>query len=298
MHHSILEGLRTSLLERGPLEQIPEEVWRFFRVANTWGTNAIEGNTLTLRDVERLLLRQESVGGHPLGDVLEVVQHDRALRGLFHRVPKALDLVTVLELHEEVFKAVKADAGQWRRVNVRITGSKLVLPRWEKVLSLMAEWARDYARREGAGDPVFEVAAWMHEQFEGVHPFSDGNGRVGRLLLNLHFLKRNWPPISVLPAHRDSYIQALESSHGPEKRALELLLESLMGASLVELLDAVGAKEDELKPLASLERRGEFDAKYLALRASQGALPAMKQAGEWRTSPRALRLYREHASRS
>jgi len=273
-------------------------MWQPFAARNTWGTNAIEGNTLRWREVEKLLLEGQSVGGRPLGDVLETTQHQRALLGLFRRVPAPLGLVTVLELHEEVFRAVKRDAGLWRRVNVRITGSKHTPPRWEKVMPLMGEWVHEFARRDAAGEAVFELGAWMHKRFEDIHPFSDGNGRVGRLLLNLFFLKRNWPPVSVLPEHRENYFAALEAGSDGDMAPLAWLLERLMGSSLLELLDVVGSKDDELRPLAALGRRGGYSAKYLALRASQGALPSLKVSGDWRTSPRALQLYREHAARA
>jgi Fic family protein len=290
--------LRAELLSKGPLEHLPQEVWRPFAARNTWGTNTIEGNSLSRREVEDLLLEGKSVARRPFGDVLETAQHQRALLGLFRRVSQPVGLVTILELHEEVFRGVKPDAGMWRRVNVRITGSKLALPRWEKVMPLLGEWVREFSRRDATEAEVFELGAWMHESFEEIHPFNDGNGRVGRLLLNLFFLKRNWPPVTVTPEHRDDYIDALEAGHGRDLRGLVVLLERLMGSSLLELLEMVGHADDELKPLAVLGRRGTYSAKYLALRASQGALPALKIAGDWRTSARALKLYREHAARS
>jgi Fic family protein len=280
------------------LSQLPDAAWRRVSARNTWGSNTVEGNSLNRAEVERLLLAGETARRRPLGDILETAQHDRAFRGLLGRLDQPVGVTAVLELHEVVFRGVKADAGQWRRVNVRITGSRHVPPRMEKVAALMGDWVREYAARETAAQSVFAVATWMHESFEAIHPFSDGNGRVGRLLLNLHMLRHSWPPVAVTPAERNAYIGALELGHIGDLVPLERLLDRLMGASLVELLDMVGSKEDELKPLVAFERGGPYSAKYLALRAGQGELPALKQRGDWTTSARALSLYRKYGGRA
>ena len=293
MAYSILESLRHELLTRCPLDALPDSVWKRTGALNTWGTNAIEGNTLNRSDVEKLLLEQKSVQNRPIHDVMETIQHEAAFRGLIERRTAPMAMVTALELHETVFRGIKPDAGQWRRVNVRIVGSRHTPPRMEQVVPLMEEWEEEYARRDMLGEPVFILCAWMHRQFEAVHPFSDGNGRAGRLLLNLHFLKHNWPPVHVLPPDRDPYIRSIEQGHSGEDGQLVEFLEKLMGRSLIDLLDQVGTKEDELIPLKKFENAGPYSAKYLALRAGQGVLPAVKVAGDWHTSKRALSRYVE-----
>src|SRR3990172_5654322 len=129
MRIDILEALRGELLTRNPLESLPEGVWERTGALNTWGTNAIEGNTLSREDVERILLERKTVGNRPLPDVMETIQHATAFANLLERRKAAIRLATVLALHEEVFRGVKADAGQWRQVNVRIAGMKNAPPR-------------------------------------------------------------------------------------------------------------------------------------------------------------------------
>ncbi len=275
------------------MDALPEEVWKRTGALNTWGTNAIEGNALTRSDVEKLLLGQRSVPDRPMSDVMETIQHEAAFRGLLGRRFAAITMLTALELHEAVFKGIKADAGQWRRVNVRIVGSKHTPPRIEKVIPMMEKWEDECARRDMAGESVFDLGSWMHVQFETIHPFSDGNGRVGRLLLNLHFLKHNWPPVHVLPPDRGMYLQELEKGQLGDESELVEFFGVLMGRSLIDMLDQVGTKDDELKPLKKVEKAGPYSAKYLALRAGQGKLPAIKVAGDWYTSRRALSLYGE-----
>jgi len=298
MLEAILAELRHELLTRAPLDALPPRVWRRTGALNTWGTNAIEGNTLSRKDVERILLEGRSVANRPLPDVLETIQHEQAFESLLERRADRIGLSAVLDLHATVFRGIKPDAGQWRRVNVRIAGVRHVPPRMEKVVALMSDWEESYAKHDMGGAEVFPLGARMHFEFESIHPFGDGNGRVGRLLLNLHFLKHNWPPVHILPPDRSRYLRTLNAGHSGDLTELEALLTTAMGRSLLDLLDQVGTAEDALKPLRKIATRGPYSAKYLGLRAGQEKLPAIKIAGDWNTSPRALRLYRERIDRS
>ena len=291
MRENILQALRDELLTRSPLDALPNGVWKRTSALNTWGTNAIEGNTLSREDVERILLEQKSVGNRPLPDVMETIQHAAAFAKLVERRKTPIRLATVLEVHEEVFRGIKMDAGQWRRVNVRIAGMKHTPPRMEKVVPMMSHWEEDYGRRDMLGEDVFALGAWMHFEFESIHPFSDGNGRVGRLLLNLHFLKHAWPPVHVLPPDRDRYLLCLVQAHAGNLSDLEGFLRVAMARSLLDLLDQVGTREDELRPLRVLSKQSPHSAKYLGLRAGQDELPAIKVSGDWHSSERALRNY-------
>jgi Fic family protein len=298
MINTILEDLRRELLTRVSLESLPEGVWKRTGALNTWGTNALEGNTLSRDDVEKILLEQKSVGNRPMPDVLETLQHAKAFADLIERRKGPIRLSTVLGMHEEVFRDIKLDAGQWRRVNVRIRGMKYAPPRMEAVVPMMTAWEREYAKRDIGGEDTLALGTWMHFEFESIHPFSDGNGRVGRLLLNLHFLKHNWPPVHILPPDRDRYLRSLVRGHEGDLSDLEEFLRVTMARSLLDLLDQLGTREDELRPLASISRHSRYSAKYLGLRAAQEELPALKVSGDWHSSERSLRLYRDFVARS
>ncbi len=298
MRESILESLWKELITRSPIVALPEEVWKRIGALNTWGTNAIEGNTLTQRDVEILLLENRSVGNRPISDVRETIQHEESFRGLLNRFTAPIRIVTALELHEEVFHGIYPDAGTWRRIAVFIRGSRHTPPRPEAVIPSMTEWEQEYHQRDVEGEPVFRLAAWMHQRFESIHPFRDGNGRVGRLLLNLHLLRHSWPPLHVLPPDRRRYLDALEAGHSGDLVQIEDFLREAMSRSLLDLLDQIGTMKDELRPLREFEDRGPYSAKYLTLRSGQGHFPAIKRRGKYHTSERALGLYREEVGRS
>jgi len=293
MNENILGQLRQALLTRSSLESLPDSVWKKAGALNTWGTNALEGSTLTWEDVKKILFEQRIGGNASVPEILETVQHEVAFRGLVRRISAPMSLMTVLELHEGVFRGILRDAGQWRRVNVRIEGARHTPPRMEKVVSEMEGWIEEYDKKDIVGDPVFPLAAWMHHRFESIHPFSNGNGRVGRLLLNLHFLKHSWPPIHILKSDKDVYRSCLEEGHSGDLSRLTEFLRVFMAKSLLDLLDQVGTEIDALKTLREFVPTAPYSANYLTLRAGQGRLPALKVGRKYKTSQRALDLYRE-----
>lgn len=291
MDKTILTDLRSVLLDRIDLGNIPEEIWRRSSALNTWGTNAIEGSTITRKDAERILLEGRSVSNKPIRDVIETTQHERTFRGLTERMEHPITLVTILEMHEDVFRGVLPDAGIWRNVNVRIGGSRHSPPRMEKIIPMMEELLDKYRMKDTGSDDSLVLAAWLHYNFEAIHPFRDGNGRVGRLLLNLHFLKHNWPPVHILPDDSNEYLDALISGNEGDLIPLKKLIERLMGSSLLDLLDGVGTAEDELIDLKTASSLSSYDSKYLGLRCKQGKLPAILTGHRWMTSKRSLKLY-------
>lgn len=297
MRYPILAELRDALLARGPLAALPEAVWKRASAFNTWGTNAIEGNTLGRADVEQLLLREHVAAGAPLRDVLETAQHDVAFRGLLRRLEEPLTVRLALQLHDDVFRRVKPHAGSWRLIRVGISGTTFIPPRPEEVPIHLDAWEREYHQRDLRDADALDLAAWMHWRFEAIHPFLDGNGRIGRLLLNFHLLKHNWPPLHVTPVDKLAYVAALEAGHRADLNVLRDFLGDALGRSILDLLDQVGTRKDELKSLAELEADSHYGAKYLALRMSQGALPGVKAGRSWRTSRRALEIYERHLAR-
>lgn len=297
MNQIILEHMRSKLLERTSLDALPESTWKRISALNTWGTNAIEGSTITRVDAERILLEGKTPGGKSVKDVTETIQHEQVFRTALERITIPITLETVLELHEGVFRHVLPDAGHFRRINVRILGAGFTPPRMEKVILEMESWLKTYEEQDMKGRDVFELGAWMHFEFERIHPFSDGNGRVGRLLMNLHFLKRNWPPIHILPAHRDIYLDSLNEAGEGDFTPLEDLFKTLMASSLLDLLDQVGIKDDELISIKEAASFSSYGENYLSLICKRGVLPSLRSGREWRTSRWALGLYQEYSGR-
>lgn len=295
MDKDILSELRLRMLDRGPVRNLPEKTLQESFILNTWGTNAIEGNTLTLDEVTKVIESGMTVPNRPVRDLQETIQHNSALAEVVGGRISEVNMKSALELHDMIFHGILMDSGQWRKVNVRISGSRNSPPRVEKLISLLREWEQHYAEMEMKRSDVFSQAAEMHFGFESIHPFSDGNGRVGRLMLNIHFLNHNWPLINILPNHRSSYLKSLESAHQNGLAKLTDFLETNMAGSLVFILDKVGSEEDKLLTLEEAKKTSgtDYSTKYLALRIQQGELPGIRLNKRWKTSQAAISIYSE-----
>ena len=194
-------------LTEGELERLNEE----FVVEYTYNSNAIEGNTLTLRETD-LVLRGLTVDSKPLKDHLEAVGHKDAFDFVRELVKENVPLSehNIKQIHYLVLADKKQDRGVYRRVPVHIMGAHhepaqpyLIEPKMEQLLQ---EYKDDT-------EHIITKLARFHIEFEGIHPFIDGNGRTGRLLVNLELMKAGYPPIDIKFKDRMKYYDAFDAYH-------------------------------------------------------------------------------------
>lgn len=220
-----LDGRRP--LTEGELERLNEE----FTVEYTYNSNAIEGNTLTLRETD-LVLRGLTIDRKPLKDHMEAVGHKEAFDYVRELVTQNAPLTesVIKQIHFLVLAGKKDDRGVYRRIPVRIMGAHhepvqpcLIEPKMEQLL-------QDYAACE---DHIVTKLARFHIEFEGIHPFIDGNGRTGRLLVNLELMKAGYPPIDIKFTDRIAYYNAFDAYHVEhDLSAMEGLFAGYLGARL------------------------------------------------------------------
>jgi len=175
----------------------------------TYTSNAIEGNTLTLRETAELIEHGITVGGKPLRDHLEAVDHYNAVLWMRELAAKAtlLDETAVRELHRRIVARSQPEIGGiYSTLPRRIAGSPVVFPNAAKIPQLMKEYGEWLGKAESTPVASFEA----HFRLAAIHPFSDGNGRTARLLMNLLLLRGEYPPVSVRPEDRKTYLDALE----------------------------------------------------------------------------------------
>ena len=194
-------------LTEGEVERLREQ----FVVEYTYNSNAIEGNTLTLRETD-LVLRGFTIDQKPLKDHMEAVGHKEAFEYVSELVN---DKVTMSEsiikqIHYLVLADKKDDRGVYRRVPVRIMGAQhepvqpyLIQPKMEQLVIDFAE----------STEHIVSKLARFHIEFEGIHPFIDGNGRTGRLLVNMELMKFGFPPINIKFTDRIAYYNAFDEYH-------------------------------------------------------------------------------------
>ena len=215
-------------LTEGELERLNEE----FLTEYTYNSNAIEGNTLTLRETD-MVLRGLTIDQKSLKEHLEVIGHKEAFDFVTELVKEKCEINerVIKQIHYLVLADKKDDRGVYRRLPVRIMGAAhepvqpyLIVPKMEELL-------RNYLASE---EHIVTKLARFHIEFEGIHPFIDGNGRTGRLLVNLELMKAGYPPIDIKFTDRIAYYNAFDEYH--VKHNLKAM-ESLFAKYINERLD-------------------------------------------------------------
>ena len=182
-----------------------------FVVEFTYNTNRIEGSTLSFEDTRRLLARGTTPAHKPLKDILETEKHAALLRRLI-RAPEPVDLPHLLRWHKELFSETKPDiAGRLRDYEVRIAGSRHIPPPALEVRPALTELLRSTHRAKHHVHPV-QGSAEFHFRLEHIHPFGDGNGRIGRLAMNVLLAEGGFPMLSISYNRRQGYYRALEAA--------------------------------------------------------------------------------------
>ena len=168
-----------------------------FITRSTYHSNAIEGNTLTFAETYAILYNDNSfkIQGKEPREIYEAINHKNALELVFENLKNqdTFDDRFIKRLNETINKNIKETEG-FRTVQVFIQGSEHIPPEPEKVPNLMNYFVYNYNHDE---QEIFEKIARYHIEFEKIHPFEDGNGRTGRLLLNYELLKDNLPPVVI-----------------------------------------------------------------------------------------------------
>ena len=210
-----------------PLEgEMLEQIKDYYRVGLTWTSNALEGNSLTESETKVLLEDGLTVGGKPLRDIFEAVDHARAYDFMFsvfqnHRI----DEYMVLRMHELFYQNIEPEyAGRYRDMRMIITGSRYPVTAPEKIeeeMGRLFEWVQ----KERDGYHPVEFAAQLHKHFVFIHPFKDGNGRVARLLMNLALIQDGYLPVIVPPVLRLDYVSLLERAHRDDRDFVAFIAE-------------------------------------------------------------------------
>ena len=217
----------------------------YYDVELTFTSNAIEGNTLTALETAQLIEHGITVGGKPLRDHLEAQDHYSAVQWVRDLAEAAQPITedVVTELHRRIVaRSAPAIAGLYSPHPRRIAGSAVIFPNPLKIPALMETFGRDLSGLPDTPATAFRV----HDDLVCIHPFSDGNGRTGRLLMNLVLLRGGYPPLAVRPEDRNDYLRGLEQA---QLTADQTLFLALMRRRLKETLDDyIGALGQSITP--------------------------------------------------
>jgi Fic family protein len=222
-------------LSGGALAQLQ----KYYDIELTYTSNAIEGNTLTHRETAEVIEHGITVGGKPLRDHLEALDHYEAvqwMRGLAAETTP-LGESTICELHRRIVaRSQPAIGGIYSPHPRRIAGSPVIFPNPAKVPQLMEELGAWLSSASATPEAAFTA----HFRLTAVHPFSDGNGRAARLLMNLVLIRGGFPPVAVRPEDRKTYLDALErGSLAVDLQPFRHFMHERLDATLSEYLTAL-----------------------------------------------------------
>jgi len=229
-------------LTTGEVQRLRDE----FLIDFTYNSNAIEGNTLTLQETALILNEGITIAEKSLKDHLEVIGHKEAYFYVEDLVKGKVPLSEkiIKDIHSIVLMDKPQDKGVYRRVPVRIMGAAHEPPQPWEVPIQMEQLITDYNSTMKDMHPIERVALF-HLRFEGVHPFIDGNGRTGRLLLNLELMKEGYPAINVKFADRRRYYDCFTEYHksGGNPQAMTEMIGVYVEEALERYLDILKISE-------------------------------------------------------
>jgi hypothetical protein len=307
---AVYERLRVQIGElRDRLGGLPslgqaDKIWRGIWLEEAHHSTAIEGNTLVLKQVEQLLEEGRAVGNKELREYMEVRGYADAASWIYGQAldPDAwssgelLSLTELRHIHRLALTpawdvAPHPDAGHserpgsFREHDIRPFPGGMRPPPWPEVTAMVIDWLREVQAlgRKGAGiEP--EALAKVHARFEQIHPFLDGNGRTGRLVLNLLLVRLGYPPAIIFKGDRRRYLAALQSADRGDHGPLAELLARAMLDNLHKFVVPAVAGPSRLVPLPALASE-EISANALRVAATRGRLEASKAAdGTWRST--------------
>lgn len=263
-----------------------------FIIEWTYNSNAIEGNTLTLRETMLVLERGITVKGKTLREHFEVTNHRAAIFELekIIQLKEKISEESILKLHTHILDNIDDQyAGVYRRENVRILGARLIPPNPMKVPKLMKDffhWLDENSEKLS----IIELAAVAHYKFVSIHPFIDGNGRTGRLFMNLLLMQHGYPPAVILATDRQKYYRVLNQANLGNLKPFVAFIAQSIERSIGLYLDAIEPKVDESQAgreyvlLRDAAKDSKYSQEYLSLLARRGKIHAIKKDRNWYTT--------------
>lgn len=189
------------------------DIKKQFILSSTYNTNHLEGSTMTEEDTASVIFDNISLPNKTITEQLEAKNHQTALEYIFNNLSKDKELkITaslIFKLHAIMMNGILDNAGQYRNHAVRIVGSNVPTSNWQTIPQNMKKFIAILNRP--CKDTISQIAK-THSQFEQIHPFSDGNGRIGRLIMTIQALKYDLPPIIIATNRKKIYYKYLRQA--------------------------------------------------------------------------------------
>lgn len=299
VHDRVLEKKRRLDAHRPLSSSAVRKVQREMEIEYIFNSNAIEGNTIKLRETQLILERGLTIRGKSLREHLEVRNHPRAIKYVEKATRRSLREQDILVLHQMIMKGIDDEAGRFRTTEVRIAGADFIPPPAYEVPHLIGELVDWYNRNPDELRPI-ELAGILHHRFVWIHPFHDGNGRVARLLMNLALIRSGYPIAVILNVDRKKYYDTLKKADKGDQVPFVSLVASAVEGTLdlyVRALEPT-AREDRLLSLSEAAKKSPYSQEYLSLLARKRRIAGVKIGRKWMITERELRRYLKHVQRT
>ena len=255
------------------LAEIPEMVYN---------SNAIENSTLTLEDTEKILLENVVPKNSDAREVYEAKNLARVMEILLNESDKELSLQLILELHRVLLSNIKDDcAGRFRREGewVRIANHVGANPAF--VQTLMGELVEKFQNNK---EFFLDNIAYFHAEFETIHPFVDGNGRIGRGLINQQLLKLGFPPIIIQNKNKKTDYYSLFPEYSTNTRCdgFTELFALLLQESLNKRISILSSKK--ITSLSNWVKKNNIKPSIALNKAKRQTIPSFRLRGKWMIS--------------
>jgi len=275
-----------------------------FEIEMTYNSNAIEGNSLTLKETFLVINEGITIKGKPLKDHLEAKNHKEALDYLYDLVLKnknnSFSESLIRSFNQIVIQDIDKEwAGKYRNSEVIIMGADYKPPQAIEVPNLMLDLMAWFKNNKNKLHPV-ELAAIIHYKLVAIHPFFDGNGRTARLLMNVILMSSGYPLAIILKNDRKKYYDVLANADKGDLSFFIRFIAQAVERSLdiyIKALTPKNRKKEKYVSLKELSKKTNFSSKYLNLLARAGKLEAYKEKRNWISSEEALKRYLEGRER-
>lgn len=313
----VLRALDTAIEDLGSVGGLPlpleaDAIWKGIWYEEAHHSTAIEGNTLVLKEVERLLGEGKAVGSKELAEYLEVEGYAKAAQWVYaqavQKTPdwspgKLISLTELRQIHTLVVEPVWLHSppdglhagegpGAFRKHDIRPFTGGMTPPPFPDVPSLVTDWLGDASRGPSVNQHPMMFVADLHARFEQIHPFRDGNGRTGRLATNLLLVRHGYPPAVILKRDRTRYLNALRRADRRDPGPLAEIFARAVTDGIYRFLLPGLAGPLRLVPLRSLADT-MLSGNALAVAAKRCRLRAVRRTDQWYSTSQWVQEYKD-----
>lgn len=249
---------------------------------SVYNSNAIENSTLTLHETEQILIELELSRNASLREVFEAKNLARVIAYIRKNAnQRVVNRDLILALHLMLLNGIDDGiAGRFRTEGEYVRIGTVIAPAPERIETMIESALLDYAKHTNY---FLEKIAQFHLDFETIHPFNDGNGRVGRLLINFQLLQLGYPSVIIRNKEKNYYYSAFKE-YGA--KSVTKRMERVLALALMESLHKRIAylKGDEIIPLTDYAKKHRLNISSLLNAARRQTIPAFREKGKWKLS--------------